>query len=173
MQKTFIELGNLSAGTTGRTVESTGIPMPDDQSPDDDLAWLIHDVDIEVNPQAGLDASEQAATVSADVGFSTEEDGNPMVTAARRSVAMVRENTANAGADGILEMVDTTDMLPGTIWSAPYLVLFGNNPGDFNGNIGFRAHVMFSVVEVEWRDQLRLWNIVDETDDRAGDWETL
>lgn len=174
MQRTVFGRESVLPGNEERIVETTAIELPDNlDGRDNDLALLIHDVELGIEFQDGLDANNRAATVTSEFGFSTEEDGNPMLSAVRRTITLAREDTGNAGAQTSHETENTEHQIQGTIWAAPYMVLFARTPGGFAGTVQFRATVLFELVEIGWRDQLRLWNLVDETADRSGEWETL
>lgn len=167
MKKTVSPEVSADPNGLARVVQPTGISL--DPEGDESLAWLIHDVEIDIQPTQGLDATPQEGDIDGSIGFSTEESGNPMLVASQRRVQLFRENTANGGAQATLKGIDDSRMLEGTLWAAPYLVVHISVEGTFAGSASVRGLVKFSRVRIPWRTQLRLWNQVDETSDIEDD----
>lgn len=161
---------SLAGGGTVRDTQATAIELAQD---DDDTprAWLIHDVTLEASPNGGLSTGNEVGRIVTEFGFSTDQDGNPAKVAARKSITHLREDTTLAGTHGSQQEVDSTPLLQGTLWVAPYLVVLAENGGQFESTIDHRAFVQYEVVELEdWRTMLELWNMVDETEDRDREW---
>lgn len=163
------EVEVIAGGGTTRATQATAIELAQADN-DDVLAWLIHDIALELGTGA-LSSGATFASATTEVGFSTDQDGNPAKVVATRQLRHLRENTAVVGAHASHEEVDTTPLARNTLWAAPYLVVIGVNDGNYEDASTHKVHLTYSVVTLDdWRTMLKLWNEVDETDDRDAEW---
>lgn len=83
------------------------------------------------------------------------------------NATLVRENTANAGAQGVT-VTDSWDLLKGTVWVGEQLQLQAQTGTGVTLNEG-RVAMLVEPVDLSFEDQLRLWDQVNNAED-VGEW---
>lgn len=154
-----------SGDTPSRVVASLGYDL--DMGADDEpiQAMLIEDIaPVVVNP-VEVEATPPSGALGVEIGLSTEESGTPMRIIGEGSLLVGSEGSlANTSAQGY-EWMDDFDQVVGGIVLAPYLVM-NLLPSNIGSSVRVETSIKYRSVAVSPQQALRLYNHVDEAEDR-------